>query len=82
MQPTFRVTKAEFFADLCNEALEKYKAKTGVDLQDRKYVHVQLLESCDLFVLETFLPIINKPVSSIDDADKPPVTLEREIYYM
>jgi hypothetical protein len=53
------------FAELWTGALQRYKEKTGVDIQDRKDEFVQLFEDCEdsghaLAVLEN-LPIIKKP---------------------
>jgi len=52
---------------LWTDALEKYKEKTGFDIQDRKNEFVQLFEDCEdsghaLAVLER-LPVFRKPVA-------------------
>lgn len=56
---------SDSFAELWGEALKKYKAKTGFDIQDRKNDFVQLFDDCDnsneaLSVLEG-LSVFKKP---------------------
>ena len=55
----------DLFAELWTEALENHKAKTGVDIQDRRNDFVQLFDDCEdsgdaLAVLED-LPLFKKP---------------------
>jgi len=55
------------FVELWTDALERYKEKTGVDIQNRKNEFVQLFDDCkdsaDALAVLDGLPVFKKPIA-------------------